>query len=55
MIPHEQSKTAQLPLPFHPNPIAGLTEEDRATALTVLAQLLLAAAGVKPEEMGDER
>ena len=55
MIPRYRAEQAQLPLPLQPSPIARLSEEDRTVALTVLAQLLLAAAGAKPEETGDER
>ncbi|UWQ33743.1 hypothetical protein K3555_04320 [Leisingera sp. M527] len=55
MIPKHRIEQAQLPLPFQPNPIARLSEEDWTTALTVLAQLLLAAAGANPEEVEDER
>ena len=46
---------AQLPLPFRPSPIARLSLVDRTVALTALAQLLLSAAGVAPEEVEDER
>ena len=49
MTPRYRTEQAQLPLPFQPNPIARLSEEDRTSALTMLAQLLLAAAGAWEE------
>lgn len=55
MTPRHRTEQAQLPLPFQPSPIARLSEEDRTIALTVLAQLLLAAVGADPEEAEDER
>ena len=55
MSPRYRTEQAQLPLPFQPSPIARLSEEDRTVALTVLAQLLLAAVGANLEEAEDER
>ena len=55
MIPRYRAEQAQLPLPLQPRPIARLSEEDRTVALTVLAQLLLAAAGANLEGTEDER
>ena len=54
MIPQEHTDPAQLPLPFQPSLVAQMAEEDRAAALTALAQLLLSAAGISPEEAADE-
>ena len=55
MTPRYRAEQRQLPLPFHPSPIARLSEEERTAALTVLAQLLLAAVGANPEDLEDER
>lgn len=55
MTLRQRIDAAQLPLPFHPSPIARLSEEDRTATLTVLAQLLLAAVGADPKEAEDER
>jgi hypothetical protein len=54
MTSQQRTEAAQLPLPFQPNPIARLTEEDRTAVLSALAQLLLAASGTNLEEAEDE-
>lgn len=54
MIPKRRTDPAQLPLPFHPSPIMQMTQEEKATALTALAQLLFSAAGTALEETSDE-
>lgn len=53
MIP-ERMPVAQLPLPFQPRPIARMTQDEKAIALSALAQLLLSAAGARPEGASDE-
>jgi len=53
MIP-ERTPPAQLPLPFQQSPIVQMTPDEKAVAVSVLAQLLLMAAGAELEETNDE-
>ena len=45
----------QMNLLFEPRKLDGLDEEERAKAVTTLAQILMQAGGLVVEELGDER
>jgi hypothetical protein len=55
MIPQQNIKQAQLPLPFHPMVTANLTDNERDQLRRLLAQLLLSAAGISLEAATDEQ
>ncbi len=55
MIPQQNIKQAQLPLPFHPVVTANLTDDEREQLRLMLAQLLLSAAGISLEAAADEQ
>ena len=55
MIPQQNVKQAQLPLPFHPSVTANLTDNEREQLRLMLAQLLLTAAGISLEVATDEQ
>ena len=45
----------QLTLGFEPRKLGGLSEKERAKAVLTLAQILMQAAGLVVEELGDDR
>lgn len=45
----------QMNLVFEPRKLDGLSAEDRTKAVSTLAQILMQAAGLVVEELGDDR
>jgi len=51
----EPNLSRQMNLIFEPRVLDGLDEQDRAKAVSTLARILMQAAGLVVEELGDER
>ncbi len=51
----EPNQGRQMNLIFEPCMLDGLDEQERAKAVSVLTQILMQAAGLVVEELGDER
>ena len=58
MIQHDTpvpSSGRQMSLMFEPRKVDGMSDVERAEAITTLAQLLMQAAGLIVEELDDDR
>ncbi|MCF8482932.1 MAG: hypothetical protein K9H25_21115 [Rhodospirillum sp.] len=55
MSPNRRAEQAQLPLPFQPSVMSGLTQEEKVLVRKALARLLLLAVGQSEEEIADDQ
>lgn len=58
MKPHnipEPTPGRQMTLVFEPRKLDGLSDKERAKAVSTLAQIMMQAAGLAVEELGDDQ